>query len=152
MVCQCHSCIIICKSYVDGMFDMYIIVAPGRLPQPGLSRATVTHGSFKFRPRLFKFCRCTSTRIRPFDRPRMAGPDLQDRYCRDGGSQLLVLLIRVPWRGPARCARPTVSDRDTRIWNPIHLVHVGTYRYVPTCTDLYYDIVCTGTYYLRNVA
>ena len=38
------------------------------------------------------------------------------------------------------------------IWNPIHLVHVGTYRYVPTCTDLYYDIVCTGTYYLKNVA
>ena len=30
--------------------------------------------------------------------------------------------------------------------------HVSTYRYVPTCTDLYYDIVCTGTYYLRNVA
>ncbi len=27
-------------------------------------------------------------------------------------------------------------------------VHVSTYRYVPTCTDLYYDIVCTGTYYL----
>ena len=38
------------------------------------------------------------------------------------------------------------------IWNPIHLVHVSTYRYVPTCTDLYYAIVCTGTYYLRNVA
>jgi hypothetical protein len=38
------------------------------------------------------------------------------------------------------------------IWNPIHLVHVSTYRYIPTCTDLYYDIVCTSTYYLRNVA
>lgn len=43
------------------------------------------------------------------------------------------------------------------IWNPsIHLVHasVGKYqsRYVPICTDLYYDIVCTGTYYLENVA
>ena len=38
------------------------------------------------------------------------------------------------------------------IWNPIHLVHVGAYRYVPTCTDLYYDIVRTGTYYLKNVA
>jgi hypothetical protein len=44
------------------------------------------------------------------------------------------------------------------IWNPpsqaimIHLVHVGTYRYVLTCTDLYDDIVCTGTYYLRHVA
>ena len=41
---------------------------------------------------------------------------------------------------------------DRIIWNPIHLVHVSTHRYVPTCTDLYYDIVCTGTYYLRNVA
>jgi hypothetical protein len=39
-----------------------------------------------------------------------------------------------------------------RIWNPIYLVHVGTYRYVPTCTDRYDDIVCTSTYYLRNVA
>jgi hypothetical protein len=38
------------------------------------------------------------------------------------------------------------------IWNPIHLVHVGTYRYVLVCTDLYYAIVCTGTYYLENVA
>ena len=38
------------------------------------------------------------------------------------------------------------------IWNPIHLVYVGTYRYVPICTDLYYAIVCTGTYYLENVA
>jgi hypothetical protein len=46
----------------------------------------------------------------------------------------------------------TARARWCHIWNPIHLVHVGTYRYVPTCTDLYYDIVCTGTYYLRNVA
>jgi hypothetical protein len=29
-----------------------------------------------------------------------------------------------------------------------HLVPVRT---VPTCTDLYDDIVCTGTYYLRNL-
>ena len=29
------------------------------------------------------------------------------------------------------------------IWNPIHLVHVSTYRYVPTCTDL-------SVYYIWN--
>ena len=41
---------------------------------------------------------------------------------------------------------------ESDIWNPIHLVYVGTYLYVPICTDLYYAIVCTGTYYLENVA
>ena len=37
------------------------------------------------------------------------------------------------------------ADQEASIWNPIHLVHVGTYQYVLTCTNLYYDIVCTGT-------
>ena len=32
--------------------------------------------------------------------------------------------------------------------------HVGTYRYVPTCSDLYYVTVCTGhdMHYLENIA
>ena len=45
-----------------------------------------------------------------------------------------------------------ICNLNMIIWNPIHLVYVGTYRYVPICTDLYYAIVCTGTYYLENVA
>ena len=49
------------------------------------------------------------------------------------------------------------ADVATSIWNPIHLVYVGTYRYVTVpgpvhSTDMYYDIVCTGTYYLKHVA
>ncbi len=54
------------------------------------------------------------------------------------------------------CAEEKLKTKTSEypgfIWNPIHLVHVGTCRYVPTCTDLYNDIVCTCTYYLRNVA
>ncbi len=33
------------------------------------------------------------------------------------------------------------------IWNPVHLVYGGTYRYVPVRTSMYAYIVRTGTYF-----
>jgi hypothetical protein len=63
-----------------------------------------------------------------------------------GGSQALVRTVSRAAAGLLAC-----DQIRSYIWNPIHLVHVGTYRYVPICTNLYYDIVCTCTYYLKNV-